>query len=327
VPVERTDPDPSDAEHPVDLSDLGPDVAAQDLGLASRAMSLAVAAQDPVERRFLASLARALRGGELSLPPMPRAVLRIQKLLDSASCHIAELSQEIEVDAALAARLVGIANSAFYQGMGPVRSAGDAVVRIGLGETRYIVWAITLRSKVFRVPGRREEIERLWRHGVAASSAAQIIGAAAGLEPDTCFISGLLHDLGRVSLYSLAGEHPRDGMVSPDAFRRIDAELHAPLGAVAAETWNIGSEISGAIAHHHDPSAAPLASRPLAWVVRAADLLAHCIVGEEPEVFGDDSAENLWCGALAELGLEASDGSELHAEALEAFGVRAKGLL
>src|SRR5262245_1103424 len=202
--------DDADAEHPVDLATL--DAVGASFGLveiADEVRRLALDAERERERPYLAELSRRLRRRELTLPPMPRALLRVQKLIDSGNCHMAQLGREIERDPALATRLVGIANSPFYAGLGSVQSVSDAVTRIGLGETRNIVLAVMLRSKVFRVPGRQAEIDRLWRHCVAASLAGQVLGAAAGVDPDGAFIAGLLHDLGRVVLLSLGGEIER----------------------------------------------------------------------------------------------------------------------
>ena len=324
--------DDADSDHPVDLSTL--DAVGASFGLAELAdqvRRLALAAERERERPYLAELSRRLRRRELTLPPMPRAVLRVQRLIDSGSCHMAQLGREVERDPALATRLVGIANSPFYSGLGSVQSVSDAVTRIGLGETRNIVLAVMLRSKVFRVPGRQAEIDRLWKHCVAASLAAQSLGAAAGVDPDGAFIAGLLHDLGRVVLLSLGGEIERatkGARLDAASTRRLDALLHARLGAVTAESWRVASPLVQAIFHHHEPSRAADPDIALARVVHAADLLAHRI-GREPGTApppADAPSEAAWLAALAALGVDAALAGEVEFEAREALRSRAADL-
>ncbi len=329
-----------DAERgrPIDLSaDLD---AGMGGGLAGRVdlaveelMALAVEADREVGRPMLAELARRLRRNELRLPPMPQAVVRVQRKLDSGRCNIKELADEIELDPALATRLVGIANSPFYQGMDLVQSVSDAVVRIGLGETRNIVLAVALRLRVFRVPGMEVEIERLWAHSLAASVAAETLGAAVGEDPDACFLLGLVHDIGRVVLFSLIGEiertaksrQPMDGAL----LDRIDRSLHPQLGAAVAHAWGIDSELVDAIASHHRVAEELHSGSSLARVAHAADLLAHRIQPPpDAAVPGGrcDTDEAAWSAVLDALGMDASDAQELERETAEALEARSKRL-
>ena len=316
-----------DPGRPVDLSagldaGLDPGRPAHLEAVSQQVLALALQAEREVERPFLAELARRLRRGDLRLPPMPQAVVKVQRLLDSPQCNVADLAHEIEVDPALTTRLVGIANSPFYQVLGPVRALGDAVVRIGLGETRNIVMAVTLRSRVFRVPGREVEISQLWSHSVAASLSAQVLGACVGEDPDTCFLLGLLHDLGRVVLLSMSGEIERDSKsrqrISPELEAQLDAMLHGPLGAAVAESWRIGPDLVAAIAGHHSRGSGPM------WkVARCADLMAHRIAPVEPP---RSVSESDWDAALEALGLDRESAAELEAEAEDALRTRGKRL-
>jgi putative nucleotidyltransferase with HDIG domain len=297
-----------ETQHPFDLrADLDaaiePSPAQGTERLAERVLGLAPDAERWAERPLLAALAGRLRRDELRLPSMPQTVLRVQRLLDTGQASVVELASEIERDPALATRLVGIANSPFYRGLGGVQSLSDAIVRIGLGETRNIVLAVALRSRVFRVPGHEAEVERLWSHSVAASVAAQVIGARVGADPDAAFLAGLLHDLGSVVLLASIGEiecASRGRLRLGDTLHdRLNQAVHAELGAHVAAAWRIEASLVAAIAEHHDDWV-DSASR-MTRVVRCADLMAHRVrPGPRPEA--------TWAGALVSLGLEGSAG-------------------
>ena len=251
---------------------------------------------------------------------MPQAVIRVQRLIDSPNCNVIELGREIELDPAIATKVVGIGNSPFYGGLEPVRSVRDALVRIGLRETRNIAMAITLHSKVFRVPGFDQEIQRLWKHALAASIAAQLLAAESARDPDPAFLVGLVHDVGRVVLLSLLGDVQRRSrgraMLLPETVGRLGDKLHAKLGAVAADSWRFSEELVAAIAYHHDPASAPDSARGLAEVLAAADVMAHRIAVDD---LTPAPPEEDWARVLEPLGLEPDETLAIDEEAREAF--------
>lgn len=234
--------------------------------------------------RILASeLLARLERGDSGLPPMPQAVLRARDLIDRPDCGVPELAREIECDPALAARLVSVANSPYYAGMEPVQSIADAVVRVGLRETRHILVAVAMRSKVFKVPGFEERIEGLWRHAVAASLCTQTLAAEAGRDPDPAFLAGLVHDVGRVSvlaaLADLRRAHRGELEIEPESVDAVASAVHPALGAVIAASWSFTDDVVDAVARHHAARAGE-GVPDLAAVLCAADLLARVVSGE-----------------------------------------------
>jgi len=327
----------ADSERPVDLrsnldaglqaSALEGDVAERARRVSGEVQALALSVKDAGQRSVIAEISRRLRQGEVRLPSMPQVVVRVQRLLDSGRCHIQDLAEQIEQDPSLATRLVGIANSPFYQAFTPVQSLSDAVVRIGLGETRNIVLAVMLRSRVFRVPGREHEVDRLWEHSIAASISAQVIGAVVGEDPEAAFLLGLLHDIGRVVLLSLVGEVERGSKprVSLDAalIDKLDARLHAPLGAMIAQAWRIDSALVDAIEQHHRPKSSSEDAPCMPLVARCADLMAHRLhPGTSPSAPSDAD----WARALGALGLDLDAGEDLEDEVREMLEARSKRL-
>ncbi|MFQ5697461.1 MAG: HDOD domain-containing protein [Myxococcota bacterium] len=274
------------------------------------------------DRDFLSALSRAVARDGLQLPPMPEAMLRVQRLVDSPDCDVATLARELERDPTLATKIVGVANSTYYAGLEPVSSLRDAVIRIGLRETRNIVLVISMRSKVFRIPGFRSETEALWRHSLAASITTQEAAALGRLDPDQGFLAGLVHDLGRIAMLMVSGEvlqasRGRSSAV-PEAFGAILDRVHTPLSALLAESWHLPSDLVEALYWHHAPEGAPEASRALARAIRAGDLLAHDLESAS-EAPSDPEA-------LLEVGLDAEAAGDVLQEAAPRFQAIAKAL-
>ncbi len=253
---------------------------------------LADAVSSDADRQFLTRLRRTVTSDGLNLPPMPQTVIRVQRLIDSPNANFKDLASEIELDPALTTKMVGIANSPFYQGMDPARSVQDAIVRVGLRETRNIIMAIVFRSKLFRVPGYDKQVQELWVHSMAASITSQQIAGEIGGDPDSAFLGGLTHDLGRVIIFSIAGEIGREtrGRLRPDPglLRDLLERFHSLLGSIAAGSWRFAPDLVAAIGCHHCPEETPASAAELASVLCAGDRLARWIVADKGEELPSD---------------------------------------
>lgn len=103
----------------------------------------------------------------------------------------------IEVDEALAARVIKIANSVFFDRGNKSSSIEEAVLVIGLNELRNLLNANAL-SDIFRVGVAREQ---LWAHDVAvALTSKQLAQRILPHQADSAFLAGLMHDIGKLLL-------------------------------------------------------------------------------------------------------------------------------
>ncbi len=275
---------------------------------------------DPVEGELLKELERGLGRGGLQLPPMPQVILRVHRLIDSGLFNMEDLARGVELDPALASKMVGVANSPFYAGLEPAQSVRDAIVRIGMIETRNILMAILLRSRVFRVPGFEQLTQDMWEHALAASVTTRALAAHLRIDPDLAFLGGLVHDVGRAVILSCAGDLRRRsrGQLQPDItlLQRVMERLHAPLGAIVIDSWHLGDDLAAAITHHHQPEAAPEPARRLAQLMAAGDELAKVL----RELDEDDTPPVAQLGAhLEPLGLSADVAAEIMAEVRQEF--------
>lgn len=94
-------------------------------------------------------------------------------------------------------------------------------------------------------------------------------------ESEILFVSGLLHDIGKLLLITYLGD---SGKSAPAGTRIVDHERsaigldHAEAGALVSAKWNLAVEIQDVIKAHHEigqPSNKSVA------VVRLADAVAH----------------------------------------------------
>lgn len=234
--------------------------------------------EDESERRLTAVLHRILKNDGMQLPTIPSNVVAIQRIVGNPGCDIGDLVHAVSRDPVMATKLIGVANSPYYAARSPSRSIADAVMRIGLRQTRDVLMALAVRSKIFRIPGNQSIADSMYRDAVAAAYATRIIARHLELDEDTAFLVGLVHDLGKILVHTAAAEVHRTTkgqlVPAPRIIDRVMRDIHAPLGALVAETWRLGPTIVEAIQWHHHPSQAQGASRIVAKLVQAGDFLA-----------------------------------------------------
>jgi HD-like signal output (HDOD) protein len=233
-----------------------------------------------VDRAFLRHFRRGLEKVGPRLPPMPEAVVRIDRVLRKADCAVSEVADVIRADPVVATKIVGIANSPFYAGLGRIRGVEGAITRMGLRETKSIVQAIALGSRLMRVPGHELEVERLYHHTLAAAVAARIVAQAAHEDPDAAFLGGLIHDIGRSVFLAAVGDFERSNnrrhSPSNALMDHLSDAIHEDLSALVARVWRAGRDIEIAVKFHERPEQAPAGEgQRLALVLGLADDLAR----------------------------------------------------
>lgn len=214
---------------------------------------------------------------------------RLVGMVENERTNARDLTAVISADPGLASRLLSFANSAFYRGQQPCASIERAIVRIGFSSLRSMALAIAVLEVEDDAEGL--SIPHLYEHSVAAAVLAEGLATASGAaDPDTAFLCGLLHDVGKVVLKQALPRkasrihrwsRTRD-IPSHRLEQRTLAMDHCRVGALVLERWNIAPQIVRPIAHHHVPhlafSTLTAAEQVLATIVYLADNLAKSML-------------------------------------------------
>ncbi|MFZ5569037.1 MAG: HDOD domain-containing protein [Thermodesulfobacteriota bacterium] len=229
---------------------------------------------DAIKKKIL----RALK----DLPPMPQVVLKAQQVMADPGSSFKELGAIIETDQAIAARVLKLANSAYYGLRGMVSSIHQATVVLGyeaLGELITVVGAAGLIDNI--LTGYRLESGFLWQHSLAVAFGSKIIAQKRypRLENDA-FSAGLLHDAGKIVMDPFVQEKEADfDKIMEDgkttflsAEQKILGFDHAEITYEICQKWGIPDSQSLAIKFHHYPSRSE--GNELAYILHLADLIA-----------------------------------------------------
>lgn len=212
------------------------------------------------------------------LPPFPDIAWRIVSLV-KAMAPVTKVVELINYDQAIAARILRLANSAYYGRRYNVRSLKDAIILLGNKRLIQAVMAACATNYFVRTNSRDER--ELWEHSVTTALLSEIVARRLNYnEIFTLYTTALLHDIGKTildlyskiylqsSLREIRGEND-----TVRAERRALGIDHQELGGVIARKWNFPPDIAAAIEHHHNPEKAGKYER-ITSLVYLADLLA-----------------------------------------------------
>ncbi len=250
------------------------------------------------------------------LPALPETVLRVMQITEDPKAGIADAAKFLVSDQALAARVLKLANSAFYGSSRRIGTVSDAVVILGMRTTRNLVMAASCEALLEgEAAGYGLPRGVLLRHSLVCASAAQALAKRAkyrGLEE--AFVAGLLHDIGKVVMNAFQrndfGEvlaKVSGGMTYAEAEQVVFGFDHAEAGGRLLERWNLPLSLVSAVRHHHSPLQAP-GDSPLPCLVHAAD--AVCLTLGIGLGLGSRT-DTLQTEALSALGLTAEDFEEV----------------
>ncbi len=232
----------------------------------------------------------------LHLPPLPGVACRLLEELADDEADIDRLAALIEQDPGLAARIVGIANSAYFARSREVTSVRDAIVRVlGLNLVRGLAIGIALSGPFDASACPDFDIEGYWYQSFQTATLAAALAPHSQLdeaEQECLFLAGLLHNLGRLVLV-----HAFPGRMG-DILRRWQREPERPLtelesdqlavdeteaGRVIAALWNLPGCVASAIAFHARPQLAPTHAALVRLVALCRELCAGLYADPEQE--------------------------------------------
>jgi HD-like signal output (HDOD) protein len=252
-------------------------------------------AADVRETRMISPVAEAEEGSKIlslkskilrslvELPPMPNIILKARQIMEDPRSSLKDLAAVIEHDQAIVARVLALANSAYYGLSGLVSSIQHASILLGqrtLGELITIAASSRLLSK--KLKGYQLNPGDLWKHSLAVALGSKFIAEKKNnLRVEDAFIAGLLHDAGKIILDPYLLEHSQvfkkhlDGgeQKTFEAEKKILGFDHAEVMSRAARFWRYPKDEATAIRYHHHPMLA--GDCELAYIVHLADFAAH----------------------------------------------------
>ncbi|NOY62835.1 MAG: HDOD domain-containing protein [Gammaproteobacteria bacterium] len=247
----------------------------------------------------------------LKVASLPTAFIKVDEAINNPRSSNKHLANIINEDAAIAAKLLRIANSGFYSFPAKIETVTHAITIIGTQQLRDLVLACSVVEMFKNIPEQLVNMESFWRHSIATAVTARILANyRRDNNVERFFVAGLLHDIGRLVIFAEraeeAGAALNKAATSHQLLYRVEYELfgfnHATLGGMLLKEWNLPPILVETVKYHHHPSRAK--QFPIeASLVQLADLIANAT---KKGSSGEQLAPQLDAEAWAQTGLTAS---------------------
>ncbi|HEY1764414.1 MAG TPA: response regulator [Opitutaceae bacterium] len=207
----------------------------------------------------------ALVGQMQHVPTIPALYSAMVKALNDPNASIEEVAALVSRDIGMTARILKLVNSAFF-GLGrPIADTAEAVNHLGFDVIKSLALALDTFGQLRVNAAVGVRLDEVFAHSVAVSNCARMIAHAEGADrksQDEAFVSGLLHDVGKIILLANLPDDMQRAAAFAKERKKLDFECereifgadHAAVGGYLLGLWGLPVPVVEAVALHHTPA-------------------------------------------------------------------------
>jgi len=193
------------------------------------------------------------------LPTIPIAAQRTADLVNDPRATAEMVAQALSADQSLTAKVLKLANSAYYGIPGGVSDVRHAISFLGFNTISQLVLTVSVISSLTTKGSDALSLRALWLHSLGCATLAEILARRLHLpDPPVIFTGGLLHDIGKVALMQVAPQQFNEAVAVAHAkgikVQAAEALVGLPqdevVGKRLAERWRFPMPLRMAIGHH-----------------------------------------------------------------------------
>jgi HD-like signal output (HDOD) protein len=211
-------------------------------------------ADAPVAFEFVKALAMELSAGKVDLPSFPDIAVRVRRALADENAKIEQIVRVVGSEAALAAKLLKMANSVALNRTGKqLTDLRTAINRMGYNMVRSaaISFAMAQIRNANKLQGLESYLEDLWKQSTHVAAISFVLARkCTKLNPDEAMLTGLLHGIGKLYILTRAEKH-LELFQNPAALNEVVRDWHAEIGKAIIENWEFSEAMAQAVAEQN----------------------------------------------------------------------------
>ncbi|TNC00750.1 response regulator [Pseudomonas jessenii] len=184
-------------------------------------------------------------------PLMTDVQVAVKRSLNPNGLDLKLLEEEIRTDPQITAVLIAAANSAAQHHGVAVQTLGQALHRLGTGQSMNLILGLALkRSARLSDPCLADYAERYWGLSLHTAEYARTLARLLDLDQERCYCAGMLHRLGDLALLRCLQEWKQAGG-ELDEWEEVGdalAEFGAAYGSALRTRWRLPLELRELIA-------------------------------------------------------------------------------
>lgn len=194
-----------------------------------------------------------------ALPSAPKVVRQLIETFQQEDVDIMRAASFIESDPVLTAKLLKMANSAFFGLNRSVTNAREAINVMGLIKVRALVIGAALGDGFHTVGS--VNLAQFWRYSLNTANLSRYLALPIKIDENTAFTAGLIHGIGELVMHvgmpeamiDLDRSIPMLDLKRARAEKGIFGYSYADVGAALAREWKFPKKMIDAIEHQSAP--------------------------------------------------------------------------
>jgi HD-like signal output (HDOD) protein len=183
------------------------------------------------------------------------------RVLNNSELSVGDVCDIIKCNIFLSSRIIGIANSVYYNRGAEIFSLSQAIINIGLQETKNIITCLLFMENIKNtIKLKQNDHLEFWKHSLLTACAAKILAEKTFTEePNKAYISSLLHDIGKIVFYAEVDNYHlivHKKYINGNSLSKIEKELfgvdHQEIGYIIGLKWRLPEAICHVIGYHHE---------------------------------------------------------------------------
>jgi HD-like signal output (HDOD) protein/CheY-like chemotaxis protein len=201
------------------------------------------------------------------MPTLPQRFRELQARLEDPDACLVDVANIIEADPGMSAKLLKLANSAFFGLRRQVASVEDALMHLGVEIVKSLLLLDGFLNQASPMLPEAIQLPRLAERSLSIGRLSRLVAMEEGCgAPDDAFTAGLLHKMGVVVL---AGAFPAryeaevlqpladgKGLLSERELQAFGVD-HAAVGGYLMALWGLPRTLVDGVALHLRPSLGP----------------------------------------------------------------------
>ena len=221
----------------------------------------------------------------IKLPTLPTIVAKIIELVEDPNTSASTLGKLISSDQVFTAKILKLANSAFYGFPRKISTVTLAIVVLGFETLKNLGLSVSVIERFSKISANGYfDMTLFWEHSIGCGVASKMLARDFSYRiSGEVFVAGLLHDIGKlvINQYLKSEFEEVVGLVKEEDILFIEAEervmkgiTHADVGGWLADRWNLPPQLVDAITYHHHPERC-VRHPKVASIVHFADALCR----------------------------------------------------
>ena len=234
-----------------------------------------------------------LKQKKIVLPEIPAVVFELNEAIANPMSSAELIAQVVNKSPSLTALLLKIVNSSFYSFPSKIDKVSHAVTLIGTREISGLALGISILSIFKNIPKDIIDMYSFLKHSLACGIFSRVLAAHLNSnQTEQLFVSGLLHDIGRLILYIhfpreshniIIRSRNRSKLLYKEEMDYLACD-HSDVGRQLLKEWKLPLILENCVYYHHNPSESPQ-TIPAA-IVHLADIMVVSLgIGTSGEKF------------------------------------------